>query len=71
MSRTIWREKSCQRCGGDLFIDLEDEYPASKCLQCSHEDNLIPVSVVEEVKRRAGSAVPRKRQHNKEVESAV
>ncbi len=31
-----WKLKSCERCGGDLFIDRDIEIWFEQCLQCSH-----------------------------------
>ncbi len=32
----VWKLKSCQRCGGDLYIDRDLDSWYSQCLQCSH-----------------------------------
>lgn len=32
----MWRTKSCPRCGGDIFIDVEDNALFDHCLQCSY-----------------------------------
>lgn len=32
----MWRTKSCPRCGGDIFIDVEDNTLFDHCLQCSY-----------------------------------
>ncbi len=32
----VWKLKSCERCGGDLYIDRDVDSWFSQCLQCSH-----------------------------------
>ena len=32
----LWKLKSCPRCGGDVFIDKEQETWYAQCLQCSY-----------------------------------
>ncbi|KKN56901.1 hypothetical protein LCGC14_0567540 [marine sediment metagenome] len=49
----IWKLKSCERCGGDLFIDRDIDSWYSQCLQCSHWRELPPVEV-----RRKKKPVP-------------
>ena len=41
----VWRFKSCQRCGGDTFIDRELNHWYEHCLQCGYLRDL--ESVVE------------------------
>jgi hypothetical protein len=31
---TIWKFKSCSRCGGDIFIDRDVDGWYEQCLQC-------------------------------------
>ena len=33
---TIWKFKSCVKCGGDVFIEREVEGLCARCLQCGH-----------------------------------
>ena len=43
----MWRIKSCPKCGGDIFLDSEDDILFDHCLQCSymrmHTDESCPV----------------------------
>ena len=32
-----WKAKSCPRCGGDIFLDIDDEHSwFDHCLQCGY-----------------------------------
>lgn len=33
--RVTWKLKSCPKCGGDIFVDLDEQGWFEKCLQCS------------------------------------
>ena len=35
-----WKLKCCPRCGGDLFIENNDEGWHAQCLQCSYQHDL-------------------------------
>jgi DNA-directed RNA polymerase subunit M/transcription elongation factor TFIIS len=35
-----WKLKSCNRCGGDLFIDRDADGWFEQCLQCSYRKEL-------------------------------
>ncbi|HEX79203.1 MAG TPA: hypothetical protein G4O19_03495 [Dehalococcoidia bacterium] len=32
----MWRIKSCPRCGGDIYVDIEGDILFDHCLQCSY-----------------------------------
>lgn len=32
----MWKIKSCPRCGGDLFLDIEEQTWLEHCLQCGY-----------------------------------
>lgn len=32
----MWRIKSCPRCGGDIYVDIEGDVIFDHCLQCSY-----------------------------------
>ncbi len=37
----MWKLKSCPRCGGDIFLDRdEDNWWCEQCLQCSYVHEL-------------------------------
>ncbi len=36
---TIWKSKSCPRCGGDMFLEGEDKW-YEHCLQCGYAHEL-------------------------------
>jgi hypothetical protein len=50
---TVWKLKSCPKCGGDLHIDRDLENWFACCLQCGHErllnDPATPVETMPEV----------------------
>jgi len=33
----MWKTKSCPRCGGDIFIDIDENTWFDHCLQCGYE----------------------------------
>ncbi|MFH0913924.1 MAG: hypothetical protein V1849_01370 [Chloroflexota bacterium] len=36
-----WKLKSCPRCGGDLFLDMDAEHHwYEECLQCAYQREL-------------------------------
>jgi len=35
-----WKLKSCNRCGGDQFVDRDADGWFEQCLQCSHRREL-------------------------------
>ena len=37
---TMWRLKSCPRCGGDAFVSKDQYGWYEQCLQCSHRGEL-------------------------------
>ncbi len=32
----MWKTRSCPRCGGDIFIDVDGDILLDHCLQCSY-----------------------------------
>ncbi len=36
---TIWKSKSCPRCGGDMFLEVGDQC-YEDCLQCGYAHEL-------------------------------
>ena len=38
-----WKDKCCPRCGGDLFMDMEESDWFAQCLQCGFAKNNIPL----------------------------
>lgn len=36
---TRWKLKGCPRCGGDVFLDVEEEGWFGHCLQCGYTGN--------------------------------
>jgi ribosomal protein S27AE len=32
----MWRAKSCPRCSGDIFIDIDEDTWFDHCLQCGY-----------------------------------
>ncbi len=32
----MWKVKSCPRCGGDLFFDIDEQAWLEHCLQCGY-----------------------------------
>ncbi len=32
----MWRAKDCPRCGGDIFIDIDEQGWFNHCLQCGY-----------------------------------
>ncbi len=36
---TIWKSKSCPRCGGDMFLEVGDKW-YEHCLQCGYAHEL-------------------------------
>jgi len=37
----VWKLKSCPRCGGDIFLDMDEEHRwYEMCLQCSYLNEL-------------------------------
>lgn len=32
----MWKTRSCPKCGGDLFIDIDENVFFDHCLQCSY-----------------------------------
>ncbi len=37
---TMWKLRSCPKCGGDMFIDKDIYGWYEKCLQCSYQRDL-------------------------------
>ena len=49
----MWKFKACPRCGGDVFIDSDEDGWYEQCLQCSyHTDLPIAIEVREKVSKR-------------------
>lgn len=48
----MWKLKSCPRCGGDIFVDRDQDGWYEQCLQCSYCTDLeSTVEVPEKVSR--------------------
>jgi ribosomal protein S27AE len=54
-----WKLKDCPRCGGDIFMDIEENGWLGHCLQCGymgrHADSVpeTPMSISQDVMRSA------------------
>ena len=35
-----WKVKGCPRCGGDMFVDSDEDGWYEKCMLCSHRAEL-------------------------------
>ena len=35
-----WKSKGCPRCGGDMFIDSDEDGRYGKCMMCAHRVEL-------------------------------
>ena len=49
----VWKLKSCPRCNGDLFIQLETDGWWEECLSCGYQrdvSNLVTTNAVGQVK---------------------
>ena len=48
----MWKLKSCPRCGGDVFVDQDQDGWYEQCLQCSYSTDLqSTVEVLEKVSK--------------------
>jgi len=59
----LWKLKSCPRCGGDVFIDKEQETWYAQCLQCSYLCNLsstVKINQNSKVNRKAEFSTQRR-----------
>ncbi len=49
---TMWKLRSCPKCGGDMFIDKDIYGWYEKCLQCSHQHDLNDLAEFEKQEAR-------------------
>jgi DNA-directed RNA polymerase subunit M/transcription elongation factor TFIIS len=36
INMVMWRAKSCPKCGGDIFLDIDEDTWFDHCLQCGY-----------------------------------
>ena len=36
----MWKSKKCPKCGGDMYIDVDEDVWFDHCLQCGYMKNL-------------------------------
>ena len=56
-----WKFKSCPRCGGDVFMDKDQDGWYEQCLQCAYRHELQVLAESEREPVLAGKANSRKR----------
>jgi DNA-directed RNA polymerase subunit M/transcription elongation factor TFIIS len=39
----MWKAKKCPNCGGDMYIDVDEDTCFDHCLQCGYMKNLTEV----------------------------
>ncbi|MFA5628840.1 MAG: hypothetical protein WC958_01040 [Dehalococcoidales bacterium] len=39
----MWKAKKCPKCGGDMYIDIDEDMWFDHCLQCGYMQNLTQV----------------------------
>jgi ribosomal protein S27AE len=56
----MWKAKSCPKCGGDIFLDIDEDIWFDHCLQCGYmrisSDMVCPQCGCEILLEKAGSS---------------